>query len=135
MSKTLLIGPDWFAHSVLRADPVLLRQLVLNLVQNAVRHNISGGTVTVTATAYPAAVTLRVANTGRPVPADVLPLLTEPFYRRAGRTAGSAAPRGRGLGLALAATIAAAHGAELALSANPHGGLTAALTLPLAQEP
>ncbi|MFD4787869.1 sensor histidine kinase [Streptomyces sp. NPDC058459] len=109
------------------ADPVLLRQLVLNLVQNAVRHNIPGGTVTVTARAGHATITLRVSNTGRVIPSDVMPLLTEPFYRGAGRTISD--PRGRGLGLALAASIAAAHRTDLVLTADPRGGLTAEITL------
>lgn len=104
----------------------------VNLLQNAVRHNMHGGTVTVDTTVHAASVAVRVSNTGPQVTEEVLPLLTEPFYRSAGRTAVSSTPRGRGLGLALAAAIATAHGTDLTLTANPGGGLTAGITLPLA---
>ncbi|MFJ2008298.1 sensor histidine kinase [Streptomyces chartreusis] len=120
---------------VVHADPVLTRQLILNLLQNAVRHNVCGGSVTITTTLQAASVTVRVSNTGRHVDPDVLPLLTEPFYRGEGRTVSNASPRSRGLGLALVEAIATAHGTTLLLSANPSGGgLTACITLPLAEE-
>lgn len=118
---------------VVMASPTLLRQLVLNLLQNAVRHNVPRGTVTavVTKVMRAGSVTLVVRNTGRPVSPDVVPLLTEPFYRGAGRTSHS--PGSRGLGLAIAESIAAAHGTQLRLTANQSGdgGLTAELDLPL----
>lgn len=117
-----------------RADPVLMRQLILNLLQNAVRYNVCGGSITVTTALHDASVTVRVSNTGPHIAEEVLPLLTEPFYRGEGRTVSNRAPRSRGLGLALTSAIATAHGADLALSANSGGGLTVGITLPLAQE-
>jgi signal transduction histidine kinase len=75
-------------------------------------------------------VTLVVRNTGRPISPDVVPLLAEPFYRGAGRTGRSSGSRG--LGLAIAESIAAAHGTGLRLTANQSGdgGLTAGIDLP-----
>ncbi|MFI9381918.1 sensor histidine kinase [Kutzneria sp. NPDC052558] len=109
----------------LAGDPVLLRQLLTNLVQNALRHNHSGGSVRLTAALDGPAVSLQITNTGPVVPAETVPMLTEPFYRANGRTAG-----GHGLGLALAATIADGHGGRLSITANPAGGLTVTVTLP-----
>ena len=113
--------------SWLHGDPVLLRQLLANLLQNAVRHNHPGGTVRLTAALQDDAVSLQVTNTGPVVAAETVPMLTEPFYRARGRTSG-----GHGLGLALASTIVDAHGGRLSISANPAGGLTVTVMLPRA---
>ena len=107
-------------------DPVLLRQLSLNLLRNAVRHNIPGGRVTVSVSGSVsgsvAGGTVTVSNTG-PVVADV-DTLTEPFVRGAGRVARG----GHGLGLALVRNIVRAHHGDLTLTANPAGGLTVRAT-------
>jgi two-component system sensor histidine kinase VanS len=99
-------------------DPVLLRQLFLNLVQNAVRHNIPGGRAEVSV----AGMTLTVANTGPVLPADSLGTLFEPFQRAQGRTR-SGPGDGHGLGLAIVRAIADAHGASIHAEAPPDGGL------------
>lgn len=96
-------------------DPVLLRQLLLNLVQNAVRHNRPGGSAEVTV----AGRTLVVANTGPVVPADSIEALFEPFHRVKARTSGE----GHGLGLAIVRAIADAHGATVQTDARAGGGL------------
>ncbi|MER7761093.1 HAMP domain-containing sensor histidine kinase [Streptomyces sp. NPDC097619] len=118
-------------------SPELLLRMVANLVQNAVVHNLpSGGTVTVhTETLRPGAgrsggALLRVENTGPPVPPDLLPTLTEPFRRGAGRVR-SDEHAGAGLGLALAHGVARAHGGTLDLRARPGGGLRVTVLLPL----
>ncbi|GIG56585.1 two-component sensor histidine kinase [Longispora fulva] len=114
-------------------DPALLRQLLLNLVHNAVRHNHAGGQVAVGV--LPAAAgggTLTVSNTGPVVPQDELSFLFEPFYRRHGRAGrGGAAPGavGHGLGLAIARAIAEAHGGRICVVAHHAGGLTVTVTL------
>jgi signal transduction histidine kinase len=95
-------------------DPVLLFQLVGNLVQNAVRYNIPGGTVVLT-TSEEGGLTVR--NTGPVVPEAELDSLAEPFRRlvRDGE--------GAGLGLSIVRSIAQAHGAAVSLRARPSGGL------------
>lgn len=97
-------------------DPVLLRQLLLNLVQNAVRHNIAGGWAEVTVKDH----TLTVANTGPVVPAASVETLFEPFQRVQARTASE----GHGLGLAIVRAIADAHHATIHTNARTDGGLT-----------
>lgn len=112
------------------ADPVLLRQLATNLIENAIRHNHRKGTVTVSTGPSPTTddwVRLAVVNTGPLIPADAVTMLTEPFYREEGRVSGLR--RGHGLGLALVASIVDAHGGTLVLDANAEGGLTITVDL------
>ncbi|MEU9026601.1 HAMP domain-containing sensor histidine kinase [Streptomyces sp. NPDC048383] len=108
----------------------LLLRMVTNLVQNAVVHNLpAGGSVTVhTGTEHDASV-LRVENTGRPVPADVVPTLTEPFRRGAERVR-TDEHAGVGLGLALVHSIVRTHGGTLDLVPRPSGGLLVTVRLP-----
>ncbi|GGR88462.1 hypothetical protein Snoj_64490 [Streptomyces nojiriensis] len=108
-------------------DRTLLGHLLRNLLTNAVRHNRAGGRIAVSTSAEGE---LTVSNTGPVIdPADV-PGLLEPFRRRAERlhTTGE----GAGLGLSIMASIARAHGAELAAEANPapEGGLTVRVRFP-----
>jgi two-component system, OmpR family, sensor histidine kinase VanS len=107
-----------FQPSSANGDPVLLRQLLLNLVQNAVRHNIPGGRAEVSV----ADMTLTVANTGPVLPADSVDALFEPFHRAQARTR-SGSGNGHGLGLAIVRAIADAHGASIRAEARPDGGL------------
>ncbi|MEW2517101.1 sensor histidine kinase [Actinacidiphila alni] len=101
-------------------DPVLLRQLLTNLVRNAVQYNHRGGRVDVRC--EDRAVT--VTNTGPRVPADRIPDLFEPFRRLAPDRTGD---EGHGLGLSIAASIAAAHDATLTAAPGPGGGLVVRL--------
>ncbi|WP_066044072.1 sensor histidine kinase [Herbiconiux solani] len=113
-------------------DAALLRQLVVNLVQNAVVHNIDGGTVTVGVTrGEDGAVVLEVVNTGAPLDEVAVATFTEPFTRGAGRTRSPGASHvGSGLGLAIVASIARAHAVELTLVPRPGGGLCVRVTFP-----
>ncbi|MGW1997572.1 HAMP domain-containing sensor histidine kinase [Embleya sp. NPDC001921] len=117
------------AGSMVSGDPLLLRQLVTNLVENAVRHNHAGGSVTVGVSPG----SLRVRNTGPIIPADQIPELFEPFRRfRPNRTGSS---KGSGLGLSIVQAIVHAHAADITTTANHHGGLTIAITLPRSPHP
>ena len=100
-------------------ERALLSVLVGNLVRNGIGHNVPGGRLDVTVgTDASGAATLHVANGGEVIDAAEVTRLTEPFYRSAGRVAGS-----HGLGLALVAAVAETHGATLTLDAPPSGGL------------
>ena len=115
--------------AVLEGDPVLLRQAVSNLLRNAVRHNVPDGGVEIELAYAGDRVRLRLSNDGSPIPEERLESLREPFVRGAGR--GRTRGDGHGLGLAIVSAVAAAHGGALELSANPSGGLTAVLDLPV----
>lgn len=108
----------------------LLLRMVTNLVQNAVVHNLpSGGTVTVRTEAQGDASVLRVENTGRRLPPELLPTLTEPFRRGTERVR-TDEHAGVGLGLAIVHSIVRAHDGTLGLVPRPAGGLLVTVRLP-----
>ncbi|MFZ4895561.1 ATP-binding protein [Plantibacter sp. Mn2098] len=109
-------------------EPRLVAQVASNLLNNAVRHNHDGGTITVsTSRDASGAPRLTVSNTGSVIPAAALPMLVEPFYRDRGRLA-EGPNRSRGLGLAIVDSIVAAHDGTLMMRANPSGGLSVTVT-------
>jgi signal transduction histidine kinase len=109
-------------------DARLLYQLVSNLVDNAIRHNITGGRVQVTLVASTTEATLTVTNTGPAVAPDQVSRLLQPFQR--GTPDRAANPNGLGLGLSIVADIAEAHGAGLDVLPRPEGGLTIMVSFP-----
>jgi len=109
-------------------DARLIHRLVSNLVDNAIRYNSTGGRVEVRLAATATQTALTVTNTGPPVPPDQVSRLLEPFQRAAPDQ--TVSPNGLGLGLAIVADIAAAHGANLAVRPRPEGGLTVAVSFP-----
>jgi two-component system sensor histidine kinase VanS len=110
--------------AVVTGEPVLVRQLVENVVRNAVVHNLHGGAVEIALTAHPD-VRLTVQNDGRVITPAEAATLTEPF-RRLDRTHGDGS--GFGLGLALVQKVATAHGAVLDIAPRDGGGLLVAVT-------
>lgn len=107
-------------------DAVLLERLVDNLLDNAERYNIAGGTVAISTTAHDATAVLRVVNTGAVVPADMVERLFLPFTRLDDRIRHD----GFGLGLTLVSSIAAVHGGTVDATAAPTGGLDISVRLP-----
>ncbi|MFG3558975.1 sensor histidine kinase [Micromonospora sp. NPDC047557] len=108
----------------------LLLQMVTNLVQNALVHNLpDGGTVTVRTEAHGGTSVLRVENTGRRLPPELVPLLVEPFQRATERVR-TDGPTGVGLGLAIVHSIVRAHHGTLDLVPGPDGGLLVTVRLP-----
>ncbi|WP_028473186.1 sensor histidine kinase [Nocardioides alkalitolerans] len=121
----------------MRASPsrTLDERLVSNLVRNAAEHQPGpGGTIWVTTIADDGAASLTIENTGDVVDPAVLDSLTEPFVRGRGRTRSAHAPSSSGLGLAIVASIARAHGAVLTLDAREDGGLVVQVRFPVAHQ-
>jgi two-component system sensor histidine kinase VanS len=111
--------------AIVDGDPILLRQLIVNLLQNAIRHNERGGMAMInTSTGSDGMVRITVANDGAVIATDAVDQLADPFFRGRGRTS-AAAERGRGLGLSIVAAIVARHDAGLELTPRPAGGLVA----------
>jgi signal transduction histidine kinase len=107
-------------------DIIRLRQLVLILLDNALKHTPDGGTVRVTLLPRGTRVDLRVADTGPGIdPAD-LPRIFDRFYRADKARAGE----GTGLGLAIARWIVEAHGGTIQAGNEPGGGAVFTVTLP-----
>lgn len=108
----------------------LLLRVVTNLVQNAIVHNLpAGGTVTVHTEAHGDMSVLRVENTGRRLPPELVPTLTEPFRRGTERVR-TDEHAGAGLGLAIVHSVVRAHDGTLALAPRPAGGLLVTVRLP-----
>jgi signal transduction histidine kinase len=107
-------------------DGVLLERLVANLLDNAERYNIAGGTVAISTAAQDATSVLRVVNTGTVIPAGMVERLFLPFTRLDDRTRHD----GFGLGLTLVSSIATVHGGTVDATAQPTGGLDITVRLP-----
>jgi two-component system sensor histidine kinase VanS len=108
----------------------LLLRMVTNLVQNAIVHNLpADGTVTVHTEAHGDTSVLWVANTGRRLPPELVPTLTEPFQRGTERVR-TDEHVGVGLGLAIVHSIVRAHDGTLDLVPSPDGGLLVTVRLP-----
>ncbi len=108
----------------LDADRASLRQVLLNLLDNAVKHNQPGGWVRVELRAMPEDFTLCIENTCAPIPPELLPRVFDRFVRGPGSGEGS------GLGLSIAKGIAELHGGTLTTASGP--GATFTLMLPRA---
>jgi signal transduction histidine kinase len=109
-------------------DPRLVERLVANLVDNAVKHNLPDGTVTVRTETREARALITVENTGPAVePAD-LDRLFLPFQRLHAERTGT--PNGSGLGLSIVYAIATAHDASITLRSRTGGGLRIEISFP-----
>lgn len=120
-----------FAAAVTAGDVRLVESLVANLVDNALRHNVHGGRVSVATSTSDGRARLSVENTGAVIPPTDVERLFEPFQRLDGRTRST---EGHGLGLAIVRAIATAHDATLTATARRDGGLAIEVTFPPAGE-
>jgi signal transduction histidine kinase len=116
--------------SLILGDPVLIGQLVSNLVDNASRYNVEGGLLSVVVSNDGATATLEVANDGARLADEEVGSLFVRFHR----LESSRDKPGFGLGLSVVAAIAKAHGAELEATARPEGGLDVRFEVPLSAE-
>ncbi len=110
-------------------DSHRIKQVLLNLLENAVAHTDKGGKITVTARQQEKMIHVSVADTGEGIPAKDLPLIFERFYRvdrsRARKTGGS------GLGLTIAKRLVEAHGGTIEVKSEPGQGSTFTFTIPV----
>jgi signal transduction histidine kinase len=117
-----------FDQAMVSGDPDRLRQLVLNLVDNAIRYTPPGGSVTLELAQSPGWAILRVRDTGQGIPAEELPRIFDRFYRvDSARTRSSG---GAGLGLTISQEIARAHGGRIEVSSQAHRGTEFTVYLP-----
>jgi two-component system phosphate regulon sensor histidine kinase PhoR len=116
------------------ADRDRLAQILINLVDNAVKYTPEGGRVTVRAReAGTGRVEIAVIDTGIGIPPADLPRITERFYRA--DRARSRELGGTGLGLAIVKHLVLAHGGELAIESQPGRGTTVRFSLPAGPAP
>ncbi len=115
----------------LTADPDAVRQILTNLFDNALRHTLAGGRITVSADPANDGVVLAVRDTGSGIAPEHLPRIFERFYRAdPGR---SRAQGGTGLGLAIVKHLVEAHGGRAEARSTPGKGTTIRMYFPAGQ--
>jgi signal transduction histidine kinase len=118
------LQPAWVS-----GDPRQLERLATNLIANAVRHNVPGGSVEVRTERRDGEAVLSVANSGPEVPDHHVARMFEPFERLDGGRIGA---DGLGLGLSIVQAVAEAHDASLTATPREGGGLAVEVALPAA---
>ena len=119
--KTIHLTAQCDAVTMTGSD-ILLYRLVYNLVENAIKYNTPGGTVTVGVAQQDKHIRLTVADTGTGIPEELKERVFEPFFRL--DKSRSRALGGVGLGLALVREIVNVHGGSISVKDNPDGGTT-----------
>jgi signal transduction histidine kinase len=116
------------APALLDGDSLLIERLVVNLLTNAVRHNVAAGDMKIVTGATEDRAFLSVTNTGSVIPSTEVERLFQPFQRLDPRRA--VYKDGHGLGLSIVRAIASAHGASITADAVPEGGLSVRVSFP-----
>ncbi|MEI8043490.1 MAG: HAMP domain-containing sensor histidine kinase [Verrucomicrobiota bacterium] len=106
-----------------------LRQLLLNLTDNAIKYNTRKGTVTLSLRRADQAAEVAIANSGPGIPGEILPRIFDPFFR--GDSSHSQAVEGCGLGLSIALWIITAHGGSIRITSAPNQLTTTIVQFPL----
>lgn len=110
-------------HAMIEADPALLERVLMNLLENALKHLPPGATVHITLTCSDETASLLYCDDGPGFPADLLPKALEPFAR--GYTS-----NGSGLGLAFVAAVVRTHEGSILVSNRAQGGACVRIELP-----
>lgn len=108
----------------IEVDPTRLREIIDNLVTNALRYTPASGSITIEANQHAAGVTVSVTDTGTGIAPDLLPHLFERFTK-------STDSGGSGLGLAIAKRLVEAHGGEIRGESTPGKGTRIQFTIPM----
>ncbi|HUL55008.1 MAG TPA: HAMP domain-containing sensor histidine kinase [Opitutaceae bacterium] len=124
--KGIQLHPAAAPGAVLRADPTRLRQVVANLVDNAVKYTPAGGAVWMEAEPRGDRVVFTVRDTGP----GIAPEEREKIWRRLYRGDHSRSQRGLGLGLSVVKALVEAHGGTVAVTNHPAGGAVFTVDLP-----
>jgi two-component system, OmpR family, sensor histidine kinase BaeS len=118
VETTVSMG-DTFAD----VDPIRIREVLSNILANALRYTPRGGRVTVAVTPFDRDISVSVHDTGSGIAPDVLPHVFERFTR-------SPESPGAGLGLAIAKSLVAAHGGTILAKSDPGQGTEIRFSLP-----
>ncbi|RWB19057.1 sensor histidine kinase [Mesorhizobium sp.] len=127
IERNIDLGLDETGPVPVIGDGTMLREMIVNLVDNALRYTPAGGTVTVKLVAIEREGVLTVTDTGPGIPAEEREQVFERFYRIAGAT-----EEGSGLGLAIVREVVENAGGSVALGDVAGGGLKVEVRLPLA---
>jgi signal transduction histidine kinase len=125
--KNVDVAVDLFEEAPVDGDPILIRQLIMIVLDNAVKFTDAGGQVHVRVSMLDGAPTFAVEDTGIGIKQEELSRVFQRFFR--GETARSRTD-GAGLGLSIASWIAREHGADISLSSEPGKGTNLIITFP-----
>ena len=117
-------APD-YDIALIPGDPERLKQVFLNLLDNAANHGGDGKTVEVNLSTESDFVVISIRDHGRGIPDDELPFVKDKFFK------GSSKARGSGIGLAVCNEIVTRHGGELIISNAEGGGCIVTIKLPM----
>jgi len=131
--KGLRFGLGQMEDLTVWGDRIRLRQLLLNILDNAVRYTPSGGSITGSLVRKNGTAVVSIEDTGIGIPAEQLPFIFDRFYRV--DKARSSTEAGTGLGLSIAAAIAKAHGGGIEVESQVGKGTVFRIVLPLVEAP
>jgi heavy metal sensor kinase len=134
LAKHITLSSSIEPELALHADEGLIRRLLLNLLDNAIKYTPEGGTVNLECRHHGAQYVISVTDTGPGIPADLQNRIFERFFRAdKARSRSESDGGGAGLGLSIARWIAEAHHGRLELTRSDSSGSTFTATLPAAQ--
>jgi len=125
--KNVEVTVDQFEEAPIQGDPTLVRQLIMIVLDNAVKFTDAGGQVHIRVSMREGVPTFSVEDTGIGIKQEELSRVFQRFFR--GETARSRTD-GAGLGLSIASWIAREHGADISLSSEPGKGTNVVVTFP-----
>ena len=133
-AKQITVRCDAQKEMPLEADETLLRRMILNLLDNAIKYTPQNGSVTITCGEQASQYSISVQDTGQGIPADAQPRIFERFFRvDKVRSRSESDGGGAGLGLSIGRWIAEAHGGCLELTRSDPNGSTFTALLPSSQ--
>ena len=128
----LTVAGDPGSWPAIDADSAKLQQSLTNIIHNAIKFTLSGGTVTISGERSGALLKIVITDTGIGIPPEDLDLVVRPFHRQ--RPAYDSRYQGVGLGLPFAKTIIELHGGRLAINSVQGAGTTVTIELPVAAD-
>jgi two-component system cell cycle sensor histidine kinase PleC len=124
----LEVAGDFRRWPPIEGDPVKIKQVLVNIIGNAIKFTQAGGRVTITGELRQDALCVRITDTGIGMRAEDIPLVFKPFHRL--QEAFDARHQGAGLGLPLAKAVVELHGGSLAIESALGKGTRVTITLP-----
>jgi heavy metal sensor kinase len=128
--RHITIAPTAVRSAAFHGDEDLIRRMIVNLVDNAIRFAPDGGTIQVSLDQAGPGYRLSITDNGAGIPEEIRPHIFERFYRGEASRARTGADNGAGLGLALARRIAQIHGGDVMLQSSSPSGSTFTISLP-----
>jgi heavy metal sensor kinase len=132
LAGTRTLAREGPSELLMLGDPDWLRQLLLNLIENAIRHTAPDGTIRIVIAHHGGSIHVEIRDDGSGIASEHLPHVMDRFYRA--DKARSRSQGGAGLGLPIARWIVEQHHGTIALESAPGIGTTARITLPAPRE-